>query len=93
MEGHPLALHDTMFIPTLVAQASQEQQEKWLGRARRKEIIGCYAQTEMGHGEYWGYLLVCRIVTVILSILEIVGSHNLLRYYISRDASRLQIYS
>ncbi|CAB16865.1 Acyl-coenzyme A oxidase acox-1.3 [Caenorhabditis elegans] len=50
MEGHPLALHDTMFIPTLVAQASQEQQEKWLGRARRKEIIGCYAQTEMGHG-------------------------------------------
>lgn len=51
MEGHPLALHEVMFIPALVSQASKEQQEKWLGRARRREIIGCYAQTEMGHGE------------------------------------------
>ncbi|CAB16866.1 Acyl-coenzyme A oxidase acox-1.4 [Caenorhabditis elegans] len=50
MEGHPLALHEVMFIPALVSQASKEQQEKWLGRARRREIIGCYAQTEMGHG-------------------------------------------
>ncbi|CAL2027461.1 unnamed protein product [Caenorhabditis brenneri] len=50
MEGHPFALHETMFIPTLVSQASDEQQEKWLGRARRREIIGCYAQTELGHG-------------------------------------------
>ncbi|EGT32348.1 hypothetical protein CAEBREN_17403 [Caenorhabditis brenneri] len=50
MEGHPFALHETMFIPTLVSQASDEQQEKWLGRARKREIIGCYAQTELGHG-------------------------------------------
>ncbi|CAP27866.1 Protein CBG07946 [Caenorhabditis briggsae] len=50
LEGHPLALHETMFIPSLIAQASDEQQEKWLGRAQRREIIGCYAQTEMGHG-------------------------------------------
>ncbi|UMM15033.1 hypothetical protein L5515_002621 [Caenorhabditis briggsae] len=50
MEGHPLALHEVMFIPALIAQASDEQQVKWLGRARRREIIGCYAQTEMGHG-------------------------------------------
>ncbi|CAO4363332.1 unnamed protein product [Caenorhabditis nigoni] len=50
LEGHPLALHETMFIPSLIAQANDEQQEKWLGRAQRREIIGCYAQTEMGHG-------------------------------------------
>ncbi|KAF1771588.1 hypothetical protein GCK72_003415 [Caenorhabditis remanei] len=50
MEGHPLALHEVMFIPALVAQASDEQHKKWLGRAKRREIIGCYAQTEMGHG-------------------------------------------
>ena len=51
MEGHPLALHEVMFIPALVAQASDEQHKKWLGRAKRREIIGCYAQTEMGHGK------------------------------------------
>ncbi|CAB16864.2 Acyl-coenzyme A oxidase acox-1.2 [Caenorhabditis elegans] len=49
-EGHPFALHDALFIPTLQSQASDEQQEKWLERARRREIIGCYAQTELGHG-------------------------------------------
>uniref|UniRef100_A0A8R1DXR3 Acyl-coenzyme A oxidase n=1 Tax=Caenorhabditis japonica TaxID=281687 RepID=A0A8R1DXR3_CAEJA len=50
MEGHPLALHDVMFIPALVAQASDEQNKKWLRRAQRREIVGCYAQTELGHG-------------------------------------------
>uniref|UniRef100_A0A1I7TXG5 Acyl-coenzyme A oxidase n=1 Tax=Caenorhabditis tropicalis TaxID=1561998 RepID=A0A1I7TXG5_9PELO len=50
MEGHPLALHEVMFIPGLIGQGSDEQYEKWLGRARRREIIGCYAQTELGHG-------------------------------------------
>ncbi|KAF1771589.1 hypothetical protein GCK72_003416 [Caenorhabditis remanei] len=50
LEGHAFSLHETMFIPSLVAQANDEQQEKWLGRAKRREIIGCYAQTEMGHG-------------------------------------------
>ncbi|EGT32495.1 hypothetical protein CAEBREN_25370 [Caenorhabditis brenneri] len=50
MEGHPLALHEVMFVPALIGQASDEQYEKWLGRAKRREIIGCYAQTELGHG-------------------------------------------
>ncbi|KAF1771590.1 hypothetical protein GCK72_003417 [Caenorhabditis remanei] len=49
-EGHPLALHDSLFIPPLLTQGTDEQHEKWLGRAKRREIIGCYAQTEMGHG-------------------------------------------
>ncbi|CAA6657076.1 unnamed protein product [Spirodela intermedia] len=29
---------------------TEEQQEKWLPLASRMEIIGCYAQTELGHG-------------------------------------------
>ncbi|CAL2027462.1 unnamed protein product [Caenorhabditis brenneri] len=49
-EGNPLALHHSLFIPPLVIQGSDEQHEKWLGRAKRREIIGCYAQTELGHG-------------------------------------------
>ncbi|KAF1771591.1 hypothetical protein GCK72_003418 [Caenorhabditis remanei] len=50
IEGNPMALHGVMFIPALSAQASDEQQAKWLPRALRREIIGTYAQTEMGHG-------------------------------------------
>jgi len=39
-----------MFIPTLEGQASDEQKKIWLEPAKRHEIIGSYAQTEMGHG-------------------------------------------
>lgn len=46
----PIELNETMFIPTLEGQASDEQQKKWLEPAKRHEIIGAYAQTEMGHG-------------------------------------------
>lgn len=46
----PIDLNETMFIPTLEGQATDKQQEKWLGPAKRHEIIGAYAQTEMGHG-------------------------------------------
>ncbi|EGT32383.1 CBN-ACOX-1 protein [Caenorhabditis brenneri] len=50
LEGNPMALHGVMFIPALSAQASDEQQAKWLTRAVKREIIGTYAQTELGHG-------------------------------------------
>lgn len=43
-------LHWNMFIPALEGQASDEQHEYWLPLARNMEIIGCYAQTELGHG-------------------------------------------
>lgn len=33
-------------------QGTLEQQAKWLGRAWNLEIIGTYAQTEMGHGTF-----------------------------------------
>ncbi|KAF9578212.1 hypothetical protein BGW38_006109, partial [Lunasporangiospora selenospora] len=43
-------LHRGMFMPTLVSQGTDEQHEKFLKPALRYEVIGCYAQTEIGHG-------------------------------------------
>jgi acyl-CoA oxidase len=46
----PIALHQAMFIPTIESQGTPQQRRKWLPLARMFNIIGCYAQTEMGHG-------------------------------------------
>lgn len=43
-------LHWGMFIPAIKGQATEEQQQEWLPLAYKMQIIGCYAQTEMGHG-------------------------------------------
>ncbi|KAH9330201.1 hypothetical protein KI387_002309, partial [Taxus chinensis] len=43
-------LHWNMFVPVLRTQATPEQQKKWLPLATSMSIIGCYAQTELGHG-------------------------------------------
>ena len=39
-----------MFIPCIRILGSEEQNQKYLERALKFEIIGAYAQTEMGHG-------------------------------------------
>lgn len=39
-----------MFLPTLLHQATEEQQERFFMPAWNLEITGTYAQTEMGHG-------------------------------------------
>jgi len=49
-EPGPYGLHDSMFKVTLGEQGTPEQQEKWLTQANDYKIIGCYAQTELGHG-------------------------------------------
>ncbi|KAF9576510.1 hypothetical protein EC968_007988 [Mortierella alpina] len=49
-EPGPFGLHRGMFLPTLASQSTDEQVEKFLKPAQRYEIIGCYAQTELGHG-------------------------------------------
>ncbi|KAI9307460.1 acyl-CoA dehydrogenase/oxidase C-terminal [Cunninghamella echinulata] len=49
-ESGPFRLHRAMFIPTLEGQATEEQKKLFLEPAQRYEIIGCYAQTELGHG-------------------------------------------
>lgn len=43
-DGSPLTLHYVMFIPTLMGQATVEQQAYWIGRAFNLDIIGTYAQ-------------------------------------------------
>lgn len=39
-----------MFVPAIKGQGTEEQQHKWLSLANKMQIIGCYAQTELGHG-------------------------------------------
>uniref|UniRef100_A0A1B6GE28 Acyl-coenzyme A oxidase n=1 Tax=Cuerna arida TaxID=1464854 RepID=A0A1B6GE28_9HEMI len=51
-EGIPFTLHFVMFVPTLMGQATIEQQAYWIGRAWNCEIMGTYAQTELGHGTF-----------------------------------------
>ncbi|CAB3240217.1 unnamed protein product [Arctia plantaginis] len=48
----PFMLHTGMFIPTLVNQSDDEQKAKWVPKAMSMEIIGTYAQTELGHGTF-----------------------------------------
>eukprot|EP00531_Pseudo-nitzschia_arenysensis_P009578 CAMPEP_0116129348 /NCGR_PEP_ID=MMETSP0329-20121206/7878_1 /TAXON_ID=697910 /ORGANISM="Pseudo-nitzschia arenysensis, Strain B593" /LENGTH=703 /DNA_ID=CAMNT_0003623613 /DNA_START=96 /DNA_END=2207 /DNA_ORIENTATION=+ len=46
----PLALHWVMFQPNIVSLCDDEQQARWLPLCRDWRMIGCYAQTELGHG-------------------------------------------
>ncbi|TNM86146.1 hypothetical protein fugu_008417 [Takifugu bimaculatus] len=48
----PLDLHLGMFLPTLLNQATPEQMDRFFTPAWNLQIIGTYAQTEMGHG-WW----------------------------------------
>ena len=46
----PLLIHYFLFIPTILGQSDEEQLKIWAPKANNCEIIGCYAQTEIGHG-------------------------------------------
>lgn len=43
-------IHMSMFIPCIKILGSDPQGERLLEKCRTFEIIGCYAQTELGHG-------------------------------------------
>lgn len=49
-----LGLHYVMFLPTLYSQCDPEQFKKWIPLAHSLEVLGTYAQTEMGHGQSSG---------------------------------------
>ncbi|PQE17670.1 acyl- oxidase protein [Rutstroemia sp. NJR-2017a BVV2] len=49
-EPGPYGLHASMYLTTLRDQGTPEQQKLFLGPAENYEHIGCYAQTELGHG-------------------------------------------
>ncbi|KAG0032989.1 hypothetical protein BGZ81_009661 [Podila clonocystis] len=46
----PVHLHESMFLPVLRSQASDDQLKVWGPQAENYHYIGCYAQTELGHG-------------------------------------------
>lgn len=49
-EMNVYGLHDKAFIKCLTDQTTEEQKALFLEPAKRDEIIGCYAQTELSHG-------------------------------------------
>ncbi|TVY47098.1 Peroxisomal acyl-coenzyme A oxidase [Lachnellula occidentalis] len=49
-EPGPYGLHASMYLTTLEGQGTPEQQKKFLEPAQNYRHIGCYAQTELGHG-------------------------------------------
>ena len=49
-EPDPYGLHASLFLVTLREQGAEQQHKKFLEKAERWEYIGCYAQTELGHG-------------------------------------------
>uniref|UniRef100_A0A672Z0H0 Acyl-coenzyme A oxidase n=1 Tax=Sphaeramia orbicularis TaxID=375764 RepID=A0A672Z0H0_9TELE len=48
----PLGVHYVMFLPTLYSQCDRQQARKWLPLAESFQVLGTYAQTEMGHGTH-----------------------------------------
>ena len=46
----PTSLHWVMFVPNILTLCDAEQQSRWLPLCRDWKMIGCYAQTELGHG-------------------------------------------
>ncbi|CAD5233697.1 unnamed protein product [Bursaphelenchus xylophilus] len=49
-DGYPYGLHNSMVVPMLKVNCSEEQMNLWLPKALNGEFIGTYAQTEMAHG-------------------------------------------
>ena len=52
LAGEPLPdhLHVMMFVPAIRSLGTPEQKAEWLPRCEDYSVVGCYAQTEMGHG-------------------------------------------
>jgi len=46
----PLALHWIMFVPNILSLCDDEQIQQWIALCTDWKMIGCYAQTELGHG-------------------------------------------
>jgi hypothetical protein len=45
-----IGIHFFMFLTFLKSNGTKEQKEKWLDLAMEGRFMGCYAQTELGHG-------------------------------------------
>ncbi|KAG7486680.1 peroxisomal acyl-coenzyme A oxidase 1 isoform X2 [Solea senegalensis] len=47
-----MGLHFAMFLPSLYNQCDPQQSRKWLPLAESFQVVGTYAQTELGHGTH-----------------------------------------
>lgn len=52
LEASGPLMHDVAFMPMLRLQASDAQLSKWLPLVDAFQMVGCYAQTELGHGTF-----------------------------------------
>ncbi|PWN47316.1 acyl-CoA oxidase [Violaceomyces palustris] len=46
----PITIHWVAFVPVIMGQGTAEQIDAWGSRAMTHQILGCYLQTELGHG-------------------------------------------
>ena len=46
----PIFLSTDVYYNVIDMLGSQSQREMWLEKTKRVNIIGCYVQTELGHG-------------------------------------------
>ncbi len=46
----PISIHWVAFVPVIFGQGDEEQIARWGNKAMNHEILGCYMQTELGHG-------------------------------------------
>lgn len=46
----PVTIHWVAFVPVIMGQGTMEQVDRWGQRAMTHQILGCYLQTELGHG-------------------------------------------
>jgi acyl-CoA oxidase len=46
----PGSVHIAMFIRVIEIMGTKTQKETYLKKCASMEIVGCYAQTELGHG-------------------------------------------
>ncbi|OQR99925.1 peroxisomal acyl-coenzyme A oxidase [Thraustotheca clavata] len=46
----PTLLHEAMFVPNISSLFSEEQQAQWSKEIQSYNWLGCYIQTELGHG-------------------------------------------
>ena len=51
-EPAPYNLHNSMFVDTIKRMGSDEQVARWLPLAESYRLVGTYAQTELGHGQF-----------------------------------------
>jgi acyl-CoA oxidase len=46
----PITIHWIAFVPVILGQGSNEQVDQWAEPAMSHQHLGCYLQTELGHG-------------------------------------------